>query len=136
MVSEQYSWCQLFVDAGSEDQAVGEARGFFGVADRDGTFELPVAEVEVRHAQEWPSHPDNFEGWRALVEIDARPDATDDEMLHFVTKLMQMFRSHGHRVVADCDFPGLPQDDFDDIKSRGPIPIDEIVLKRDPRRRR
>jgi hypothetical protein len=136
MVSERYSWCELFVDATDEGQVLDEARRFFRVADRDGTFDLPAAEVEIRHAQEWPSHPDHFEGWRALVEIDARADATDEEILHFVTELMQMLRSHGHRVVSDCDFPGLPQEDFEDIRRRGwPLPIDEIVLKRDPRQR-
>ncbi len=136
MLSEQYSWCELFVDATDEDQVVDEARRFFGIAGDSGIFRTAVAEVEVRHAQEWPSHPDHFEGWRALVEVDGRPDASDEQMLHFVKEFMKMLRSHGHRVVADCNFSGLPQEDFEDIKARGwPLPIEEVALKKDPRQR-
>jgi hypothetical protein len=136
VTSERYSWCELFVDAPSEADVLEAARRHFGLADDAGTFQLRAADVSVRGAQEWPSHPDHVEGWRGLVEIDARPETADEEMVTFVSVLMEGIRSHGYRVVADCDFRGLPQRDLEEMKARGwPPPIEEVVLKRDPRGR-
>ena len=42
----------------------------------------------------------------------AQDETPDTEMVRFVTDLMGLLRSAGHRVVAECDFAAeLPQAD-------------------------
>ena len=55
MARERSTWCLLYVEAADEHEALAEVRSFLGLEDDgDGNFRLPVADLEVRHAMEWP----------------------------------------------------------------------------------
>ena len=69
------------------------------------------------------------------------PDAADDAVMALTVGLMEMFRSHGHRVVAEPEtrMDGLPQEDYDEILSRGgpraaPTAVAPVVVERRKKR--
>lgn len=47
--------------------------------------------------------PEDHEAWAVIVEVEAH-EPNDAAVVRFVTDLMRVLRSHGHRVVAACDF--------------------------------
>jgi hypothetical protein len=132
MASERYRDCGLYVEAVDQARVAEELRDHFRVGERHGVFFLPAAELQVGYGSEWPGLPDNYYGWRATIDVSAEPHTTDQEMVAFVTELMELVRSHGHRVVAECAFEDdLPQQDLDGTLERGGVPF--VYFKKDPR---
>jgi hypothetical protein len=107
--------CELYVDAAGDDAVLGLLRKLFRTDDRLGSFALDGLEVDVGR-NDLPTEeadPDDFVNWRAVVEISAGAETTDDRMVAFVADLMTSLRAAGHRVVAACDFEDeLPQTDL------------------------
>lgn len=112
-VSDQYRECFLFVDADDREAVLNALASRYVVSPQRRTLVLPQVELDVVGGDKpTPGGPDEFVEWGTKVEVyaGAMPDA---EVVQFVADLMMFFRSHGHRVVAACDFEDeLPQTDF------------------------
>lgn len=102
--TETYQECFLYVDGKDVKQVTAVLATTLGKALPSDRFEVDGVEVDVsRNGLHRRDQPDIFEAWAVIVEVEAH-DPTDAEVVRFVTGLMRVLRSHGHRVVAACDF--------------------------------
>lgn len=109
-VSDRYRECFLYVDAGDRAEVLAALSRRLGAPPDLRTLAVPGFEIDVvGNDDDAPS----FLGWRTKVEVYTQA-ASGADVVRFVTELMELLRSAGHRVVAACDFEDeLPQTDLD-----------------------
>lgn len=102
--SEAYEECFLYVDGKDVRQVTAELAGTLGTPLPSDRFEVDGFEVDVSwNGLRRADRPEDHEAWAVIVEVEAH-EPSDATVVRFVGDLMRALRSHGHRVVAACDF--------------------------------
>ena len=117
MASSRYEDAEVYADSADPDSIERILSDRWKVDSNFGIVRLEGFHIHVgKHkAYTRDAEPDDFLGWRTLIDVTAAEEVSDQAMVNLVGDLVGTLHSAGYRSKAVCPFsdevrPRLPED--------------------------